>query len=216
MTTPLENGASEGLATRAAALPQRELRLLVDSVREWLSSLGAKSRAPGFWGVLEGQPGQGRLEILDALRDLCLDLGIRVVTGRNFTGGALPPGPIASMVSEALSILGRKEAPSVDTPVLAELEKPAWDVSPCVVPSLGAELHRSRLVDAIARTLLKLCDVGPVLILLEELPLADELTVESLRQLSRMLWLKRERGEKPSALFITTVPEGAKIDELLG
>ena len=75
-----ENQANEGTTVFSLSgpeVPQRELRLLVDGIRQWLFSLTARGATPKCWGLIQGKMGRGQHEILTAMRDFSQRLGIQ-------------------------------------------------------------------------------------------------------------------------------------------
>ncbi|MBI4602560.1 MAG: hypothetical protein HY721_11430, partial [Planctomycetes bacterium] len=220
---PPDDPGPAGPPSRLGGVPKRELRLLVGGIREWLTTLSRKGGSPGFIGVLEAHGGQGQSEILGAVHDACRDLGINALWGRSREPPAFPPGVIGDLVAQGLGSLaaacqGGDDGRCLSPEVCAEAEKvlglaPALGVPS--LPRLGHELEHARLVDALARCLLELTKRSPLLVLIEDLPGADPLTLEVLRHLFWMLHLRRVRGGAPRLLVIVTAPPGADISDLL-
>src|SRR5688500_20152040 len=110
MTTPRSSAGISSPGCRAPGVPEREMRLLVDGIREWLGSLAGEGSTRGHLGVLEGEPGQGQSEVLRALTQVCRDLGLCALHGRASRTAAVPPGTIGTPVEHCLRAYHKQAA----------------------------------------------------------------------------------------------------------
>jgi tetratricopeptide (TPR) repeat protein len=201
------------LAHAACGVPERELRLVVDGIREWLAGLARDGASSRFLGILEGEPGQGRRAILGAVREATRSMGIRVLRGRASRRAPFPPGALADIFSECAGDLLPGGEDSLPADIAAQVSLFLGTSGPTGLPRdlpdiASAELARSRMSDALARALCHLGMKGPLVIMIEDLDLADGLTLDVMRQVTRMLWLRRERRSQPRILIVATLPEG--------
>jgi len=212
MTVLFENGTATGFPCSTSGVPQREMRLLVAGLHEWLDGLTTQDGSPGLFGFLEGEAGQGQTETLGAVRDMCQDLGIRVLWSRASRHISFPPGFMGDLVDQGLE----NSAPDAENRGIATSvgHSPSSSLI-SALPSLGPELDRSWLVDKMATTLLELSSGSPLLIIIENLERADDLSLEVLRQLTCMVRLRRDWECAPRVLVIASVPAGESDGQLL-
>jgi len=212
MTVLLENGTGTGFASGTSGVPQREMRLLVAGIHEWLAGLTTQGGSPRFLGFLEGEAGQGQAETLGAVRDMCQDLGIRVLSSRASRHMSFPPGVMGDLVDQSLE---QSVLDSDDRSSRTSVTKSASGSLVSAMPALGPELDRSWLVDRMASTIVELSSASPLLIIIENLERADELSLEVLRQICCMARLRRNWECPPRLLVIATVPSGESGGELV-
>jgi tetratricopeptide (TPR) repeat protein len=204
-------------ASAAHGVPRRELRLVVDGIREWLASLARDGATSRFLGILEGDEGQGRRAILGAVREACRGMGIRVLRGRASRTLAFPPGALLEIFSQCAEDVLAAQDDSLPPGVAGQVARFLGTSAPSVEHESAAdgEPERSRTCDALARALCFLGTKGPLLVMIDDLDLADALTLDVMRQLARMLWLRRELRSQPRILVVATLPEGGEASEEL-
>lgn len=165
---------------------QRELAAL-------RARLASATRGAGSLTMLAGEAGIGKTRVARELATFARSQGAAVLWGGCFEGDGSPPyGPWV----EALSEYARAVAPDK---LLRELGAAAPSLAPLVptiraalpdVPSaapLTPEAERYRLYDAIAQFLLAAARERPVVLVLDDLHLADRDSLALLRHVARFL-----------------------------
>jgi tetratricopeptide (TPR) repeat protein len=230
MAVTSESGAETTCASRWGIAPQRELRLLVDGIRDWLTALGSPRQAPRFLGVLEGEAGQGQTEILDALYQVCLDLGLHVVLSGGWHAGSRLPSRASAMVADAVAwVTGeRRSPPECQQGVLPELfpgdlAREVATVAPGAGlsstgrnASLGAEEDELRHMDCLSRALHATACAAPLILLVEDVLDADPLTLEVLRRLTGMVARHGQHPQGARVLLLCTTRPGGDLQHALG
>lgn len=200
-------------------VPQRELRLVVEGIHQWLASLTQGQDGAKCFGLVTGRTGLGQHETLLAVGDVCKRLGMRVLHGAGFEGNA-SPGIVGDLIAQLLRDPPRGEGGEsvFSEEVALELLKVSGAISqaaPVGLPSLSPELDRLRLVDAVARAFLELALRQPLLLVLESFDLADAFSREVVRQLARMLCLRRGSENIPRILIVVTLPQSTDLVSVL-
>ena len=202
--------------------PQRELRHLVEGIRQWMAKLSGKvATHPGVLGILEGESGQGQREIIQVLEDVCKDLGVAFFWARTTACDHRPPGIAQELAAWLLALAENSPSESAPAPLSEDLTAElAWLASDGAGAGssrhpLGVELDHSRLVDAMARALLESSLRRPIVLVIDDVESADRLTREILRQLLRLVLLRRELGFVPRLLLLALTEPGRDLRPLL-
>ena len=160
------------------------------------------SAAAGAGGVVTvvGEPGIGKTRLLQELAAAARRRGGLVLSGRCLEGGWVPPyqafvEAITGYAAQAgptrlRADLGPAAGPLAQlVPALREL----LDDLPTAAP-LQPDEARLRLLDAVARFFAGLATHGPVVLVLDDLHLADASTLVTLRHVARVAARRREMG----------------------
>ena len=196
-------------ASPVGALPSRELRLLLEGIKNWVESIGRDGGAKPL-AIVEGDVGHGKSLLMRALGDFAPSLGMRVVGGSFRRRSSLPGGAFRDVLDQLL-----REPHASDPTVQRVLEKfggdlrrlfpsPRWPDSCRVVPDIDPEDGRSRLIDSVACALLELGRKSPTVVILEEVETSDRLSVEIYRHLVRLLEKAEMRRRSHRLLLVVT------------
>jgi DNA-binding SARP family transcriptional activator len=190
-----EMGRSTAIADRVRALPP-----LAGRREEWavlVSAWGRAGTGNGGAVVLEGEGGIGKtrlaLELLaHAERDGAAVAGCAALE----LGGAAPFGLWAELLGE----LARTIAPAVPeaaavwpqdvgrlAPAAARRLRPAAPTQPPLVPGASPEFERARLFEAVVEMIAWAAERRPVVLLVEDIHLADTASLELAAYLARRL-----------------------------
>ena len=122
----LENKDAAAVPDSGTTLPARELRQLLEGVREWYRGVHARpvdvegvhgeTGAPAL-GVLSGAAGQGKSLLIQALRRICGALELSHVTVDCSSTSDEPLAPILDLIRELL-VARRKSVDEVGLPEL--------------------------------------------------------------------------------------------------
>ena len=165
-----------------------------------LEQLDAARRAArsgrGRLVIVSGEAGIGKSRLIEECVTRALHEGARVLVGRAWEGEQLPFGPWIDALRSAGSIADTCARVSLDEPWRTELTR--------LFPELGAVTSgpptaesRTRLFETICVLLRALAAVSPLLIVLEDLHWADELSVRLL------LFLRRRLAAEPITVLAT-------------
>ena len=183
-------------------------RLVARSV-EWETLWSAVERAAAGQSatvVVAGEAGVGKSRLVEELARTAEDQGIRVLVGRcvDIGDGELPYAPIAGALRGLLAGLSEEEAEAVFGPDRAVLGR--------LVPELAgtddgardpvAAFAKARLFELVLRTVGRLGERAPVLLVVEDLHWADGSTRDLLR------FLVRGAARERLALVLTCRTEG--------
>ena len=156
--------------------------------------------------MVAGEAGVGKSRLVEELARTAEDQGIRVLVGRcvDIGDGELPYAPIAGALRGLLAGLSEEEAEAVFGPDRAVLGR--------LVPELAgtddgasdpvAAFAKARLFELVLRTLGRLGERAPVLLVVEDLHWADGSTRDLLR------FLVRGAARERLALVLTCRTEG--------
>jgi hypothetical protein len=172
--------------------------------------------------LIAGESGVGKTRFLAEVSARARDLGFRVVTGECVSLGPSQDGERATALHPFRPLLraivdlcadARGRAERVLGPrgrVLAAYESallavPGQEAYP-EPPPLAAQAARERLISALEETIRRLADEGPLLLVLDDLQWADELSLEILARLHGEAFARRRfvlvgayRGEEATA-----------------
>ncbi len=189
-------------------VPAMAGRLVARSV-EWETLWSAVERAAAGESatvVVAGEAGVGKSRLVEELARTAEDQGIRVLVGRcvDIGDGELPYAPIAGALRGLLASLSAEDAEGIFGPDRAVLGR--------LVPELAgpddgasdppATFAKARLFELVLRTLGRLGDRAPVLLVVEDLHWADGSTRDLLR------FLVRSAVRERLALVLTSRTEG--------
>jgi tetratricopeptide (TPR) repeat protein len=209
--------------------PSRELRLLLGGIKSWAQRIaGGQGRRP-FFALLEGEPGQGKSLLLEALRSASADLGLQVLWGASPIEPVVPGGVFAEVIEQillaALEANGKRrelgsepQAAAVQTKraaaAVVERFGPAlrrffpelpWPEGLAELPSLPPDLERARLIDSLVRAILAFSSRRPTLLVLEGVEHGGALAREIGTHLLRVLDCRSSaRRRVPHRLLVIT------------
>ena len=219
---PIQTRDSGALATPGVGFgpPQRELRLVVEGVRQWLIGLDTGRAPTTRLGVITGNSGAGQQETLAAVRDGSRRLGVRVIH-ITCSPPVIASGACGDLVRQLLAITeGETDEKhhGFARDVYLELRKifPGGDDRRGhLLPSLGWPLDRVRLVDAVSRALLDVSARAPLVVIWDNFKDADPLTREVFAQTVRMLCLRKGQPSLPRLFMMVSVPADDSLDSLV-
>lgn len=185
--------------------------------------------AEGAMFVIGGQSGLGKTRLATELAELAMRGGARVIVGHcQHVGGAQMAEigaetavgaplhafrPVLRVVADRCRSGGPQETDQLlgeDRAVLATYEPALADLPGAMSPppDLPPEAARSRLFDALARVLTKLCDRQRVVLVLDDLQWADELSRAFVSRLDESLF-------RASRLVLVGTYRSDEVDEEL-
>lgn len=186
-------GARQSVLTRDKLRQMAGIRPLVGretELNELLSALAeARAGRGGLWFVA-GEPGIGKTRLVEELSERAAAAEVGVYFGRCWEAGGAPPyWPWI----EVLRALLRCPEPSAHhavharARVLCQLlpELGDADDTPARAPHVGGERGRFELLDALAQALCDAAREAPLLIIIEDLHVADDATVSVLELLNQ-------------------------------
>jgi len=162
---------------------------LSDLLRQWEQCLEGEGRLI----LISGEAGVGKTRLAEALAENVRWQGAKVMWGRCYEHErSLPYQPMIEAVRSALPTLTPADFEAIPGEWLAEVARLApelrerWPQIPAPVPLTPAQ-ERSRLFDAVARSVLILSRRAPIFLVLEDLQWAGESTLQFLHFLTRHL-----------------------------
>jgi len=162
---------------------------LGDLLRHWERCLEGEGRLI----LISGEAGVGKTRLAEALAENVRWQGAEVMWGRCYEHErSLPYQPLIEVMRSVLPTLTPADFETIPGEWLAEVARLApelrerWPQIPAPVPLTPAQ-ERSRLFDAVARSVLILSRRAPTLLVLEDLQWAGESTLQFLHFLTRHL-----------------------------
>ncbi|MBN1441621.1 MAG: tetratricopeptide repeat protein [Planctomycetes bacterium] len=191
-------------------LPERELRLLLDGLTQWVAGLSQGAGKTARLGLLEGEEHRGSSLLLSSLKDLFHPTGLRWLGGAFGVRTCVPGGAFTEALEQIAGFARDPEAkerqfvPSLlethGASLRALLPRAAEAEAALDLPALGAEGDRLRLIDAVVAFLLDYARQVPTVLILEELGRADSLGRDIFLHMSRML--SRSRASRDARLLV--------------
>jgi DNA-binding winged helix-turn-helix (wHTH) protein len=180
----------------------------VDSLRGLEAALSLAIAGHGSLCALLGEPGIGKTRLAEALERRAQQRGMRSAWGRFFAAEGAPPlWPLAQVLRE----LNRDGL--ADEALRLVTERSARRAPDALQPGAGSELTQEflydmaapihRTIDAITQTLIRLSQVQPILIVLDDLQWADAASLRLLSHLAselsraRLLVIATARSSAP-------------------
>ena len=171
---------------RQARLPalvgrEQELRVLLDALD---GAIGGR----GGVVLVTGEAGLGKTRLASELLDRAAGQGARVASGAGLELGGPAPLSLWSELLRDLRDRGLAMAPDAGTPVeLARLAPELELASTGLPPALAPALERTRMYEAIVDLVERASEDGPLVVLLEDLHLADSPSIELAGYVGRRL-----------------------------
>jgi hypothetical protein len=164
-----------------------------DQLRRLTVKLDEVCNGRGAMVTLRGEAGAGKTRLLEEVADLALQRGMKVLKGACYDGDwQRPCGPFAEAIrefarqasaDELRQTLGARASTIARiVPALHELIPGLTEPAP-----LEGEEERFRLLDAVAQSLIALARSAPLLLILDDLHLADRGTVALLNHISHFV-----------------------------
>jgi tetratricopeptide (TPR) repeat protein len=171
--------------------PQARLPALVGRQRELQVLLDALSGALGGRGgvaLVSGEAGLGKTRLASELLDRAAGQGARVALGAGLELGGPAPLSLWSELLRDLRDRGLVTAPDAGTPAeLARLAPELELACAALPPALAPALERTRMYEAIVDLVERASEDAPLVVLLEDLHLADSPSVELAGYVGRRL-----------------------------
>ncbi len=186
----------------------RERALLLERLR-------AAAQGEGGLVLLEGEAGVGKSRLVDEVAAGARWRGMLVGRGAAMPTATAPYHPLTQALEPLLTPLRRAQLETLLEPLWLEV---VADLFPALrpagggrasLPPLGRGGDRARLWEGLARLLLALGRIAPLLLVLEDLHWADEATLEALTYLAPRM------GEGRIFLLLTLRPPEARSREVV-
>ena len=136
--------------------------------------------------LVEGESGVGKTRLLAEMVQDARWRGMDVLWGRSMPSGGQPYGPLASALGEVVGLRARQLASRLE-PMWAEVLAP---LAPNIgttgtpAPPVRRADEQARMREAITVAFRHLADIGPTLVVLEDVHWADDDTIQALTQIA--------------------------------
>jgi DNA-binding CsgD family transcriptional regulator/tetratricopeptide (TPR) repeat protein len=157
---------------------------------------GASAEARGGTVILGGEAGIGKTTLIDEFTRGARAMGARILAGAcmDFGGGGLPFAPFVEVLRTLVRSVEPARLPAMLGPNRRGLGRllPELDPAPPAADSPAAERgHRARLFEVVLELLERMCQVTPVVLVIEDIQWADEDSRDLLAFLVRHLRMAR-------------------------
>lgn len=227
MKTDSSSVKSETAVPQASGttIPARELRLLLEGVREWYLGVHSRTTVTGLPGLevegpgipvvgaLSGATGQGKSLLVQALKQICSALEVRFASTNCPARAVEPLVPVLNLIQSLYFCLDegqRKERLSDQHRAHLEylgcslVDEDQGDSQKSEqLAALSPDLDRSRTVCLLAETVIALSE-GPQLLVIEDLHLIDEMSKQVLSQCVRLARRCASEDVARALLFVVT------------
>ena len=198
----------------ARVVPDRELRLLADGLQAWVRGISSERSKPPCIGIIDGARSQGTPELVDSLRSICPELGVRFASIAVDDGRVGPAGAFVDVLRDVF----RAETPGDESAASPSREKYAEALSRAL-PELSSsgvrgddeawsrlspELERSRLLDCGARALMEQAQRVPSVLAIQDVHLASGFTAQFLDHILRSVQQRGRRRVNHRLLIVVT------------
>lgn len=159
-----------------------------------LRLLEESQRGRGGVALLAGEAGVGKSRLLRALAEDAAWRSMTVLWGQaQEMGGDAPYAPLLHALGQGLSPLRGQQLAALLDPLWISVagqllpQLAGWLPNPPPLPPMPPDQERIRLLEGLVRVILALGEIGPTLLILEDLHWADEATFDALAYLAQRL-----------------------------